>query len=135
MTQPVREEIVAARQSIGNPDAAMPPNLNLTPRRGPSVWARIESRPNRTAARAMVAVGAAAMAGTFLRRRSTYGKGMIAAGVTLGAIAYLRSRSCLTLRDVTQSWMGGRTHAEEAIDKASADSFPSSDPPSSMQTA
>jgi hypothetical protein len=112
------------------------PSMNLTPRRGPSVWTRNE--PSATLTReslALVSAGACFLAGSLQRR----GLGR-AAAVALGL-------SCLAAGWVSDAWISGAVvwldrvchpyrHKQDArLDDALDDSFPASDAPSSMQIA
>ena len=82
----------------------MVPSLNLSPARGPSAWDRME----RQSTRDRLATGLFAL-----------GFGCIAAGVLM------RPRPWTLSARFTR-----RRATDDAVDRASADSFPASDPPS-----
>jgi hypothetical protein len=100
--------------------------MNLSPARGPSVWERLDrqSKLDRLAI-VLISSGAAASATALARQRGrswifAFGAGAIAAGL-LWQGRSLRIAPLFTRR----------SRLDEAIDRASADSFPASDPPSS----
>lgn len=106
----------------------MPPSLNLSPLRGPSVWDRIDrqSKLDRLGA-LLVSAGAAASAVALLRGRGRpWTVGLTFAVMTAGLLCQGRSWT-------PPAAFKRRSAADDAIDRASADSFPASDPPSNSR--
>jgi hypothetical protein len=99
--------------------------LNLSPARGPSVWDRIDrqSKLDRLAL-ILISSGAAASAVVLARQR---GRSWVFAAAAGGLAAGLlwQGRSLRIAPLFTR-----RNRFDEVIDRASADSFPASDPPS-----
>jgi hypothetical protein len=79
-------------------------SLNLSPARGPSAWKRMERES----------------------QRDKFGMTLIGVGLSLVAAGLLlRPRGRSPLAGITR-----RKPADDGVDRASADSFPASDPPS-----
>ena len=111
-----------------------PASLNLTPKRGPSVWDQVDS--NRavdfrwielTMAGALLARAAIRRGSTERLWLATLGTACIAAALFHDAIA---SRLSTTRSRIGHAF---RHDAYDAVDVASADSFPASDAPASMR--
>lgn len=106
------------------------PSLNLTPQRGPSVWDDLHRKPAMNAAHLAVLTGGALLLASSMRQRNVRGLWTAAFGAGLIAGAALCPRPMTwpaALRFATP-----RDHYD-AVDLASADSFPASDPPSAGQ--
>jgi hypothetical protein len=107
----------------------MPPSLNLTPERGPSVWARMdrESRLDRWWL-AMI-VGGGVLAASSVRRSSS-----APWAATLGLVCVTTGFLCHSGSKRVAAAFERLLRAEpvdNAIDRDSADSFPASDAPAS----
>jgi hypothetical protein len=105
-----------------------PPSLNLTPQRGPSVWAELHKKPSMSMGQLAAVAGGALLIASSVRQRSSRDAWVAALG--MGCIAgVLVSRSSFGF----SLWFRQSQPAYDAIDQTSDDSFPASDPPSSMQ--
>ena len=111
----------------------MPPSLNLTPARGPSVWDRMERDTKiDQCSLAMIVGGAMLTASALGRRRSASSRWAAAIGLmSVAAGCFYHSGLRLTTV-LDQLRLPGATPVDDAIDRASSDSFPASDPPASI---
>ena len=111
--------------------AQMTPSLNLTPQRGPSVWHQMDRKPALCAAQIAAIAGGTLLVASSIRQRSTRDTWLAAMGMScIAAALFCRAPfSSLGLR------LKQRRQRYDAIDQASADSFPASDSPSSGQVA
>lgn len=105
-------------------------NRNLSPERGPSVWAREElsGREHVHMQRLFFAAAGVGLVLFGLRHRSPVGSGLALAGTTIVGFAVDRDARESARRWVDQqlsSWRG-----TDAVDEASDESFPASDAPS-----
>ena len=108
-----------------------PPSLNLTPQRGPSVWHQIDRKPPLCAAQLAAIAGGMLLVASSIRQRSSRDTWIAAMG--MGAIA-----AALFCRGPVSSLGLRLKHHRlryDAVDHASEDSFPASDPPSSGHVA
>ena len=101
----------------------MPSPLNLSPERGPSAWDRLERQSALERLGLFLLSGGAAASTIALTQRR--GRNVILALGAACVVAGLLFRGTFTRRTTVS-----RTPADDAIDRASADSFPASDPPS-----
>lgn len=112
------------------------PSLNLTPERGPSVWERDDCGHVLGPEGLALIVGGAVLVASSTRQRRSLGAGTAALGVAFIAAGWF----CNRWMPEARSWVArlacrsGRL-ADETLDRASEDSFPASDAPSSMQIA
>jgi hypothetical protein len=119
-------------------DVTEMPSINLTPARGPSVWTRDREHTIDRRWLAMI-VGGAVLASSALRRPSsgrvwaaTLGLACVAAGLLCQGCS---RRLSAALERIKRSWDSGAGSVNDAVDQASADSFPASDAPSSSVPA
>jgi len=103
-------------------------SLNLTPERGPSVWARMERESKMDRYWLALIVGGGVLAAASMRRPSnarTLAVTVGMAGLTAGFLCHSGSgRASAALARLWHS-----VSEDDAIDAASADSFPASDAP------
>ncbi len=106
-----------------------PPSLNLTPERGPSVWDELHKPPAMSAGQYAAIAGGALLIASSVRRRSSRDAWIAALGMSwiAGALFYRRPMAAIGLR------LKHRRQSFDALDQTLNDSFPASDPPSSMQ--
>jgi hypothetical protein len=106
-----------------------PPSLNLTPERGPSVWHELHKEPAMSPGQYAAIAGGALLIASSVRRRSNRDAWIAALGMgcIAGALFYRRPLAAISLR-LKQS-----RQSFDALDQTLDDSFPASDPPSSMQ--
>ena len=112
------------------------PSLNLTPKRGPSVWMDADRSHTLGPQRLALIVGGAVLVAAGLQRR---GAGR-AGAATLGIACIAAGWFCEGWIADASTWLtrvgrGSGPRLVDTIDQASEDSFPASDPPSSMQIA
>jgi len=113
--------------------------LNLTPARGPSVWERLEreSTLNRYSL-ATIASGAVVMASVLARPSAGRAQRTWAAalGITCIAAGFVsHSGSRRVSEALGRLFRPGASGHDDAIDRASSDSFPASDAPASISAA
>ena len=104
----------------------MPPSMNLTPERGPSVWTRMDRESKLDRWWLAMIVGGGVLAAASVRRPSSgraWAAALGLAGVTAGFLCHSGSRR-LSAALERLLWS---EPADDAIDAASADSFPASD--------
>jgi hypothetical protein len=103
-------------------------SLNLTPERGPSVWARMERESKMDRYWLALIVGGGVLAASSMRRASNgrpWAVTMGLAGLAAGFLCHSgSSRASAALERLWRS-----VSEDDAIDTASADSFPASDAP------
>ena len=111
----------------------MLPSLDLTPARGPSVWARMErERKMDRGWLAMIIIGGAVLVASVLRRPAIERAWTVALGlacVAVGCFSFGCPQRLSAALERLQRLGGGPVN--DAIDRASANSFPASDAPSS----
>jgi len=103
-------------------------SLNLTPERGPSVWARMERESKMDRYWLALVVGGGVLAASSLRRPSNARLWAVAVGmacVTTGFLCHGGSRRASAT--LTRLWRS--VSEDDAVDTASEDSFPASDAP------
>jgi hypothetical protein len=109
----------------------MPPSLNLTPERGPSVWAQMDRQSQLDRFWLAMIVGGGVLAASSVRRPSS-GRAWAAtlgmACMTTGLLCHSGSRRLSAVLE--RLWFS--EPVDDAIDRASADSFPASDAPASI---
>ena len=111
----------------------MPQPLNLAPARGPSAWARMD-RESKMDQRSLVAIaGGAILTASALARPSTGSRWAAAFGVVCMTAGFFCHSGSRRLSDALERLLNsaGSQH-DDAIDQASSDSFPASDPPASI---
>jgi hypothetical protein len=113
----------------------MPASLNLAPARGPSVWARMD-RDAKTDRRWLAMIVGGAVLAASARRRSSIGRAWaLALGLTFMAAGFFGHGYWRRLSAALERLRGsGGGPVNDAIDRASTDSFPASDAPSSSTT-
>ena len=99
-------------------------SMNLTPARGPSAWDRMERESKLDRVAISLVTAGAALSSSALWQRDRRRAWAIALGVASIAAGIFLHPGLRTAR------LSHRNAADEAIDRASADSFPASDPPS-----
>ena len=104
-----------------------PPSLNLTPQRGPSVWQHMDKKPALCTAQMAAIAGGTLLVASSIRQRSSRDTWLAAVGMSCIATA-LFCRAPLSAMGLR---FKHRRQRYDAIDLASQDSFPASDPPSS----
>jgi len=111
----------------------MPQPLNLAPARGPSVWARMD-RESRMDQRSLVAIaGGATLIASVLGRPSAARRWAAVFGVAGMAAGFMCHSGSRRVSDALQRLLRpGASRHDDAIDQASLDSFPASDPPASI---
>ena len=108
----------------------MDASLNLTPERGPSVWDRLDRRATERRGHVTLIAAGALLAAWWLRRRSI--RQIWPVALAAGAAgAYWSGLSPANLTVRRRRAPGAQDDA--MVDVAVEDSFPASDPPSSMQ--
>ena len=112
-----------------------PPPLNLTPKRGPSVWARLDSQPALDLRWLGLTMAAAPLAVIAWRRpsRERLALALLGTACIAGALFYetAASRISPVLERLGHAFGCDR---RDIVDIASEASFPASDAPASMRT-
>ena len=107
----------------------MPPSMNLTPERGPSVWARMDRKSKLDRWWLAMIVGGGALAASSIRRRAN-GRTWAALGLACATTGFFCHSGSRRLSAAIESLYCAEP-VDDAIDRASADSFPASDAPAS----
>jgi len=103
-------------------------SLNLTPERGPSVWARMERESKMDRYWLALIIGGGALAASSMRRPSTVRSWGVTVGLACAIAGFLcHSGSGRASAALSRLWRS--VSEDDAIDTASEDSFPASDAP------
>jgi hypothetical protein len=107
----------------------MEPSLNLRLDRGPSVWNRLDQRSTERQGQLMLVAAGVLLAVWWLRRGSK--RTLWPLAIAAGVAGMTWSGFSFSNRRAAQPRAGSQN--DTMVDVAVADSFPASDPPSSMQ--